>query len=239
MFMKSFPVLGIFTVILCVTVLSCGGDDGSGNPDFVPVYKDYTSALNGGNKFLAEDRTEQAINAFTQATKLDGGNPEGFFQLGVALAERERLEEEKVRLNDTGKARSGEVQKVLASRVAFERAVVLYNEITQKDSKNHSAFFNLGRALNRLDRDSEAEEAYREALKISPANNEYRIKLGETLMKLAKWGEAVAELRKAAEADPENFDLAEKIESAELSRKRLAFIPTPSPSPSPEETPVN
>jgi len=142
-------------------------------------------------------------------------------------------------LRDSGKARSGEVQKVLASRVAFERAVVLYNEITQKDSKNHSAFFNLGRALNRLDRDSEAEEAYREALKISPANNEYRIKLGETLMKLAKWGEAVAELRKAAEADPENFDLAEKIESAELSRKRLAFIPTPSPSPSPEETPVN
>ena len=237
--MERFTFLTIFIVSVCVMVISCGGDDGSGNPDFVPVYKDYESALNGGNKFLAEDRTEQAINAFTQATKLDGANPEGFFQLGVALAEKERLEEEKTRLNDAGNTQSNGVQKVLASKAAFERSVVLYNEMTGKDSRNHSAFFNLGRALNRLDRDSEAEKAYREALKISPTNNEYRIKLGETLMKLAKWGEAVSELRKAAEADPENFDLAEKIESAELSRKRLAFIPTPSPSPTPEETPMN
>jgi len=89
--------------------------------------------------------------------------------------------------------------------------------------------------LNRLDRDSEAEKSFREAVRLSPQINEYRIKLGETLMKLAKWGEAVSILRKAAEIEPDNFDLSEKIESAELGRKRLAFAPSPSPTPTPEE----
>lgn len=237
--MKIHLVL-MMTTCLCLFLSGCSGEDPSKDPNFVPIYDDFASALEGGNAFLANDRNENAINAFTQATRLDDKNPDGFFQLGVALAERERVEEEKARLSEDRDAAGPTETKSLASRQAFEKAALLYKEKTKSNPKDHSSFFNLGRALNRLDQDSEAEQAYREALEISPENNEYRIKLGETLMKLAKWGEAVTQLRKAAEADPENFDLAEKIESAELGRKRLAFDPTPSPSPSPSpEVPLD
>lgn len=236
--MKMYLVI-VMATCLGFLLTGCSGEDPSKDPNFVPVYEDFKSALDGGNTYLANDLTENAIKAFTQATKLEEKNPEGFFQLGVALAERERLEEERARISED-KDMVGTQTKPLASRQAFETAALLYKEKTKSNPQDHTSFFNLGRALNRLDRDSEAEQAYREALQKSPETNEYRIKLGETLMKLAKWGEAVTQLRKAAEADPENFDLAEKIESAELGRKRLAFAPTPSPSPSPSpEMPLN
>lgn len=237
--MKMYLVI-VMATCLCFLLTGCSGEDPSKDPNFVPVYEDFKSALEGGNAFLANDRNENAINAFTQATRLDDKNPDGFFQLGVALAERERVEEEKARLSEDRDAAGPTETKSPASRQAFETAVLLYKEKTKGNPQDHTSFFNLGRALNRLDRDSEAEQAYREALQKSPETNEYRIKLGETLMKLAKWGEAVTQLRKAAEVDPENFDLAEKIESAELGRKRLAFAPTPSPSPSPSpEVPLD
>jgi Flp pilus assembly protein TadD len=225
--------LRISAVLTCLFLVGCSVDDGESDPNAVPVYKTFNAALESGNSFLADDKTEKAVKAFVQATELDPKNPEGFFQLGIALAERERLRDEEARLSiATDPAPS--TGKDLVSRDVFEKAVVLYREKTKKSPDDHVSFFNLGRALNRLDKDSEAEKAYREALKLAPELNEYRIKLGETLMKLAKWNEAVAVLRRAAEVEPDNFDLSEKIESAELGRKRLSFAPTPSPTPTPE-----
>jgi len=229
----SVDFLRIFAIATCLFLVGCSADDGVSDTNGVPVFAEFNEALEAGNRFLAEDQTEKAIKAYIQATELDPKNPEGFFQLGIALAERERLRDEENRLSvtsDTPASSDGE----LTSIGVFEKSVSLYSELTRKFPKDHESFFNLGRALNRLDRDSDAEKAYREAMKIAPEVNEYRIKLGETLMKLAKWSEAVGVLKKAAEIDPDNFDLSEKIESAELGRKRLSFAPTPSPTPTAE-----
>lgn len=232
--MRKNIFLRIIPISLLLLLTGCFGGDDSSDPNFVPVFKDYSSALAAGDKFLAEDMTEQAIKAYVQATELDKKNPEGFFQLGVALAERERLVEEQGRLSSASSPES-KAKKEFSSREAFEKSIDLYNARLKTSPSDHESFFNLGRALNRLDRDSEAEKSFREAVTLAPQINEYRIKLGETLMKLAKWGEAVSVLKKAAEIEPDNFDLSEKIESAELGRKRLAFAPSPSPTPTPEE----
>jgi tetratricopeptide (TPR) repeat protein len=225
----------ILPICLLLLLTGCFGGDEASDPNFVPEFKDFPSAIASGDKFLSDDKTEQAISAYLQATELDKKNPDGFFQLGVALAERERLLEEQGRLSSTTSSPESKGKKELTSREAFEKSIDLYNARVKTSPSDHEAFFNLGRALNRLDRDSEAEKSFREAVRLSPQINEYRIKLGETLMKLAKWSEAVSILRKAAEIEPDNFDLSEKIESAELGRKRLAFAPSPSPTPTPEE----
>lgn len=223
----------IFVAVLLLS--GCSPEPIEIGSDDVPVYQDFPAAFEAGNAFLAEDKTEKAIKALIQATELDPKNPEAFFQLGVALAERERMREEERRVS--GNLPSDEIKKKeLSSRETFEKAIALYRDRVKETPTDHSSFFNLGRALNRLDRDSEAESAYREALKLSPETNDYRIKLGETLMKLAKWGEAVSVLRRAAELDPDNFDLSEKIESAELGRRRLSFVPSPTPTPETEES---
>jgi tetratricopeptide (TPR) repeat protein len=229
----TLDFLRIFAFGACLFLVGCSADEGSSDMNEVPIFTDFNTALKAGNRFLEEDRTEKAVKAYIQATELDPKNPEGFFQLGIALAERERVRDEESRISVTPRP-SNSSEREINSREVFEKSVLLYGEVTRKSPQDHESFFNLGRALNRLDRDSDAEKAYREALRIAPEINEYRVKLGETLMKLAKWGEAVVVLRKAAEIDPDNFDLSEKIESAELGRKRLSFAPTPSPTPTVE-----
>lgn len=232
----------LFVLISVAILFGCGWGGKSSNisgSDTVPQYADAATALAEGNKFLDANKTQLAIEAYKQATSLDPNLAEAYFQLGVAysLVEMEEREERKEDVN-AGNASTKAVKT--ESQKAFEAAIDAYKKIVDANSEDAAAHFNLGRAYAKLDKDADAEREIRAAMKINPDENEYRVELGDVLMKLAKYSDALAVYTRAFEVDPENFDLEEKIEDARAGRKRQTFTgpspsPTPSPSPSSED----
>lgn len=226
----------VFLTAIALVIAGCGGSgaDNGANTSAVPTYPDAQTAFAEGDKFFDSNKISLAIEAYRQATTLDPAFAEAHFKLGVALALRESDTKEAAKEDVNADAETKAVKT--ESQKAFEAAIEAYKKLIDSKPDDAGAHYNLGRAYEKLDKDSDAERSLREALRLSPDENDYRIELADVLMKLAKYGEAAGLYRKAFEVDPENFDLEEKIDEAVAGRKRQTFTgPSPSPSPSPGE----
>jgi Flp pilus assembly protein TadD len=203
-------------------------------PEVVPTFTDAGEALGAGNKYLDENKTENAIDALKQATKLNPDLAEAHFQLGIAYSLKEKedelLQRETVESTPTPapqrKAKKGakEVATILTnSDKSFENAAKAYEKIIKKNPKDDAALFNLGRAYNKINLDKEAEKALRQAVKLKPDDSEYQTELGKILIKLANYDEAVTVLKKAVELDENNTQALDSLEKAEAGKKRTNF----------------
>jgi Flp pilus assembly protein TadD len=204
-------------------------------PEVVPTFTDAGEALAAGNKYLDENKTENAIEALKQATKLNPDLADAHFQLGIAYSLKEKedellqrdTEETKPTPAPQRKAKKGSTKEVATiltnSDKSFENAAKAYEKIIKKNAKDDSAFFNLGRAYNKINLDREAEKALRQAVKLKPEDSEYQTELGKILIKLASYDEAVIVLKKAIELDENNTQAIDSLEKAEAGKKRTNF----------------
>jgi tetratricopeptide (TPR) repeat protein len=204
-------------------------------PEVVPTFTDASEALASGNKYLDENKTENAIEALKQATKLNPDLADAHFQLGIAYSLREKedeiLQRETAEATPTPapqrKARKGTTKEVATiltnSDKSFENAAKAYEKFIKKNPKDDAAFFNLGRAYNKINLDREAEKALRQAVKLKPEDSEYQTELGKILIKLASYDEAVIVLKKAVELDENNTLALDSLEKAEAGKKRTNF----------------
>ncbi|HEX9961164.1 MAG TPA: tetratricopeptide repeat protein [Pyrinomonadaceae bacterium] len=204
-------------------------------PEVVPTFTDAGEALASGNKYLDENKTENAIEAFKQATKLNPDLADAHFQLGIAYSLKEKedelLQRETAEATPTPapqrKAKKGSTKEVATiltnSDKSFENAAKAYEKIIKKNPKEDAAFFNLGRAYNKINLDREAEKALRQAVKLKPEDSEYQTELGKILIKLANYDEAVTVLKKAVELDENNTQAIDSLEKAEAGKKRTNF----------------
>jgi Flp pilus assembly protein TadD len=228
----------LFTLILLVVVLavsSCNRGAGSGTavsnteapqPSPLAAFADANQAFEAGSKLLDENKTEQAIDALTQATTLNPDFAEAYFKLGIAYsllesqrklnAEAEQPSEEPANNKKTKEIRTD-------SEKAFEKAVAAYKKIIDKNPEDDAAFFNLGRAYNKLNEDEDAEKALKQAVKLKPDDSQYQTELGSILIKLAQYSEAVAALRKAVDLDADNLEAQDLLDKAEAGKKRIDF----------------
>ncbi|HEY0462016.1 MAG TPA: tetratricopeptide repeat protein [Pyrinomonadaceae bacterium] len=213
----------------------------------LPEFTDAETAFATGDKLFDANKTELAIEAYTQAVKLNPDFADAWFKLGVSYAlveklnEVESLNEEipeatptpaRKRKNTTKKET---VIRTKDSEKAFEKAVAAYKKIVAKNKEDDAAFYNLGRSYNKLDEDDDAEKALREAVKLKPDETLYQTELGAIEIKLAHYDEAVKALKKALELDPENSEAAELLDKAEAGKKRIDFGVTPKP---PQQTDI-
>jgi tetratricopeptide (TPR) repeat protein len=206
-------------------------------PEVVPTFNDAGEALAAGNKYLDENKTENAIEALRQAVKLNPDLADAHFQLGIAYSLKEKEDEILQRNTEEAtatptpapkRAKKGSSTKETAtiltnSDKAFENAAKAYEKIIRKEPKNDAAFFNLGRAYNKINLDREAEKALRQAVKLKPEDGEYQTELGKILIKLANYDEAVIVLKKAVELDENNTQAIDSLEKAEAGKKRTNF----------------
>jgi Flp pilus assembly protein TadD len=204
-------------------------------PEVVPTFTDAGEALAAGNKYLDENKTENAIDALKQATKLNPDLAEAHFQLGIAYSLQEK--EDEILQRDTqdatptpapqrksSKKGAQEVATILTnSDKSFDNAAKAYEKIIKKNPKDDAAFFNLGRAYNKINLDKEAEKALRQAVKLKADDSEYQTELGKILIKLANYDEAVTVLKKAIELDENNTQAIDSLEKAEAGKKRTSF----------------
>ena len=187
-------------------------------------------ALAEGNRFLDTGETDKAIDALSQAVKLNPDLAEGWFKLGIAygLAEKRDQTLEKTSDNTNGtNTESAKKPTKTNSEKAFEKAVAAYKKLIGANGNDDVAYFNLGRAYNKLNEDEDAAKALKQAVKLKPDDTEYQTELGAILIKLAQYHEAIPPLKKALELDPENIRAQELLEDAEAGRSRVNYSSTP------------
>lgn len=194
----------------------------------LPTFTDAGTALNEGKKLLDANQTEKAVEALKQAVKLNPDLAEGYFNLGIAYAllEKEGREEQPAEEPTPTPAKKGKkdaVAPLTKSEKAFDNAAKAYEKIIKKNSQDDNAYFNLGRAYNKLNKDKEAEKALRQAVKLKPDDAEYETELGAILIKLAQYDDAVAILKKALEIDPDNSQTQDLLDKADAGQKRINY----------------
>jgi tetratricopeptide (TPR) repeat protein len=226
----------VFCVSLVLVAAGCSGSqsDTNQNTNTAQVSNEYTdanAALNDGSKFLDEGEIDKAIDVLNQAVKLNPELAEAWFKLGIAYALFEKRDEtlEKISNVDSNSEESTTPKKPTKtnSEKAFEKAVAAYKKAIDANDEDHVAYFNLGRAYNKLNEDQDAAKALKQAVKLNPEDTEYQTELGAILIKLAQYHEAIAPLKKALELDPENIRAMELLEDAEAGRSRVNYSSTP------------
>lgn len=227
---RLFLIIG---VLLLFVLAGCSGGAASGDANQntnaaadLSGINDANLALAEGNKFLDTGETDKAIDALSQAVKLNPDLAEAWFKLGIAYALAEKRDET---LETADRETNADPKKPTKtnSEKAFEKAVVAYKKIVAANAEDDVAYFNLGRAYNKLNEDEDAAKALRQAVKIKPDDTEYQTELGAILIKLAQYHEAIPPLRKALELDPENIRAQDLLEDAEAGRSRVNYSSTP------------
>ena len=229
-------ILLIAALAICVSIATSrcasSSDSDSQNSNSasapLPEYTDANVALADGTKFLDEGETDKAIDALSEAVRLNPDLAEAWFRLGIAYALAEKRDETLGVVNSAESSPSSKSPAPKPNSVkAFEKAVSAYKKLIDANGEDHSAYFNLGRAYNKLNEDEDAAKALKQAVKLSPEDTEYQTELGAILIKLAQYQEAIAPLKKALELDPENIRAQELLEDAEAGRKRVNYSSTP------------
>lgn len=190
-------------------------------------FTDANAALAEGIKLLDTGDTDRAIEILNRAVELNPDLADAYFQLGIAYALIETRDAAVIEEQVTPTPSPGEKKQRVAttnSEKAFEKAVAAYKKQIDANGKDDVAYFNLGRAYNKLNEDEDAAKALKEAVEIKPDDTEYQTELGAILVKLAQYREAIAPLKKAIELDPENSRAIDLLEDAEAGRKRIDFV---------------
>jgi tetratricopeptide (TPR) repeat protein len=240
----------LFFIIVCVALsANCGGRAASGSsennanavaangnanlktanpnanaektnkPFEVPIYDNAEAALADGKKFFDEDEDEAAIKALEQAVKLDPNLAEAYLELGVIYEIREKKDTAPEPTPPKGKKNAEPPDKPSAKM--FKEAIKLYEKAVKKNPKDAAAYFNLGRAYDKIFEVEDAEAALAEAVDLQPDDAAYRYEHAAVLMKLAKYEDAVKELKKTLEIDPDNARAAELLEKADFAADRV------------------
>lgn len=190
-------------------------------------FTDANAALAEGVKLLDMGDTERAIELFNRAVELNPDLADAYFQLGIAYSLIETRDAAVVEEQVTPTPTPGEKKQRVAttnSEKAFEKAVAAYKKQIDANGKDDVAYFNLGRAYNKLNEDEDAAKALRQAVELKADDTEYQTELGAILIKLAQYREAISPLRKAIELDPENSRAIDLLEDAEAGRRRIDFV---------------
>ena len=237
----KFSMTGFRLVLMFAAALSAAGCSGGARSENVnaPVQAqqpqppanpqeiaDANVALAEGTRLFEYGDTDRAIEMLNRAVELNPDLAEAYFKLGIAYALIEARDADVVetQVEPTPTPEKGkEEKKKTRSEEAFEKAVAAYKKHLEANPEDDLAYFNLGRAYNKLNEDKEAAKALKEAVKLKPDDTEYQTELGAILVKLAEYDEAIPPLKKATDLDPENTRAIELLEDAEAGKRRIDY----------------
>ncbi len=161
-----------------------------------------TYVAKGSENYL-NNRDREAVEAFTEAIRLDPNYAEAYYKLGLAYGALGRKEEA------TG---------------AYEKAVKVYKRVTRRTPKDAEAHFNMGKANSKLGDYDEAIKAYKLAVQLKREDSDMHYELGLAYGKVARYKEEVETLRRAVRLDPENYRAQEALDKAKEDMDRLKAL---------------
>lgn len=194
--------------------------------------QDFSANYILGDLMLSEDKAAEAIPYFEKASMALNNSPLAASELGVALAEAQRVPEavEQFRRALALDAHYSDARYNLASVEAqagqWEAAAKDYQQVIAERPANDKARQHLGEVLllwgEELAQAGEAESAvarFREALAYRADDPELHTDLGVALARLARNAEAEAELQAALRIDPEFAEAKRALATLKEARR--------------------
>ena len=168
--------------------------------------------LQQGGEKLAAGKTDEAIELFRQAVKLEPKNPAVLRELAMGLLlsgkHKESVEVYKaiIKLDpDDDKARYNLATSFFRSRDFYE-AEQIYLDLLTRDPENTKILSNLATLYYMQGKLSYAADQWREVVRVEPKNANAHTMLGEVLMELSKYKDAMKEYTTAAGLQPDSMD---------------------------------
>lgn len=158
------------------------------------------SLLDKGKELYRNDQDQEAVQAFTEAIKLDPDFPEAHFRLALGyetLGKQEEAEKE------------------------YKKAVETYKKYLTGNPDDAEAHYALGQTYAGLSQYSEAIREYREATKRKEDDPDMFYDLGVAYTKLAQYDAAAAAFSKSLEIDPDNYRAQDGLDEAKEGVKRI------------------
>jgi Flp pilus assembly protein TadD len=156
--------------------------------------------LEQGKALYRDDKDEEAVAAFEEATRSDPDLAEAHFRLGLgygALGKREEAE------------------------AAFKKAVESYKKYLHEHEDDAEAHYDLGQTYAALDQYSEAVREYREATRLKDNDADIYYDLGIAHTRLAQYDAAANAFSKSLEIDPDNYRAQDGLDEAKEGIKRI------------------
>jgi len=152
---------------------------------------------------------KDSITLFRHTLRAAPNNPQAHTNLGVALAEQEKLDEavwhyaEALRIEPNFLQARINLGGALAGQGKFDEAVAQYSEALRIKPDFADAHYNLGNALARHGRPLEAIAHYSEALRIKPDDWEVHNNLGIALAAQDRLPNAISHFQEALRINPD------------------------------------
>ncbi len=171
----------------------------------------WTGYLRLGMCRLELDQPEAAVEALSEAQKLQPGDVKTNFSLAAAYSRAKNLERAEatyktlVGLNPEGATTYyGRIIQMYDEAGLYDKAIEAARKIIEMNPKNELAVFNLGIMFLKLQRTDEAVQAFQDALAIKPdyASAQYNIGYSYSLAK--RWKESVEGFRKYTGLAPDD-----------------------------------
>ncbi|HEX3251343.1 MAG TPA: tetratricopeptide repeat protein [Pyrinomonadaceae bacterium] len=158
------------------------------------------SLLDKGKELYRKDQDTEAVQALTEAVKLDPDLAEAHFRLALgyeSLGKQEEAEKE------------------------YKKAVEAYKKYLLEHPDDAEAHYALGQTYAGLGQYSEAIREYREATKRKEDDPDMFYDLGVAHTKLAQYDAAAAAFSKSLEIDPDYYRAQDGLDEAKEGIKRI------------------
>jgi tetratricopeptide (TPR) repeat protein len=158
------------------------------------------SLLDKGKELYLNDQDTEAVQAFTEAIRLDPELAEAHFRLALgyeSLGKREEAESE------------------------YKKSVETYKKYLAENPDDAEAHYALGQTYAGLGQYSEAIREYREATRRKEDDPDMFYDLGVAHTKLAQYDAAAAAFSKSLEIDPDNYRAQDGLDEAKEGIKRI------------------
>lgn len=156
--------------------------------------------LDQGKEFYRNDQDAEAVQAFSEAVKLDPELAEAHFRLALGY-------------ESLGKQEEAEAQ--------YKKAVETYKKYLADNPDDGEAHYALGQTYAGLSQYSEAIREYREATKRKEDDADIFYDLGVAYTKLAQYDAAAAAFTKSLAIDPDNYRAQDGLDEAKEGIKRI------------------
>ena len=158
------------------------------------VSEAFNARIGRGNELLAQDKPEEALQAFSEALKLNPADEDVHYDLGVALTRLGKIDE----------------------------AIVQYQEALNLFPQYMEAHNNLGNLLMRSGRTQEAIQQFESALQISPDYASAHNNLGTALQRTGRSNDAIIHFQRAAQINPDYWQAHFNVGTSCMEAGRFA-----------------
>ena len=204
-------ILLICAVWLLVSAVGCkrSGQQSTNNSAAAPEVSNGLSGdrvkarslLEKGKELYRNDQDSEAVEALTEAVRLDPDLAEAHFRLALSF-----------------EAVGGKQEEAEAE---YKKAVAAYKKSFEQNPDDPEAHYALGQTYASLAQYSDAIREYRLATKLKENDADIYYDLGVAHTRLAQYDAAAAAFSKSLEIDPDNYRAQDGLDEAKEGIKRI------------------